>query len=359
MTINTSKVSASRVAEFNQDNIKFGSLYSDHMLVATYKNGAWQTCNIVPYENLSMSPATTCMHYGQAIFEGIKAYKTKNGDIKIFRPQENWKRFNKSAQRMGMPDVPEHIFLEGMKQLIALDKNWVPDAKGTSLYIRPFMLGVDEFIGVKPAEEFQFIIITSPAGDYYAQPIKIFVHDKYTRACAGGVGEAKAAGNYGATMMPMMEVRKMGFDQILWTDAVHHKYVQEIGTMNVFFVINNIVITPSLEGGTILAGVTRASMISLLQEKGIEIQERPISIDEIYEAHLAGTFTECFGAGTAAVVAPIASLHYEGKDMVLPAVENSITAMLKAELSDIRYGDVADTHGWMFDVCSTEEAVIA
>jgi branched-chain amino acid aminotransferase len=352
MEIITNKVLESRANMVDQNNIKFGSIYSDHMLVADYKNGAWEAAQIMPYDNLSMSPATTCLHYGQAIFEGIKAYKTKDGDIKIFRPEENWKRFNHSAVRMGMPEISKELFLDGMQQLIALDKNWVPGAEGSSLYIRPFMMGVDEFIGVKPAEEFKFMIITSPAGAYYAQPIKIYVHDKYTRACAGGVGEAKAAGNYGATMMPMMEVREMGYDQILWTDAVHHKYVQEIGTMNVFFVINNIVITPSLDGGTILAGVTRASMITILKEKGIAVEERPLSIDEISAAYAAGTFTECFGAGTAAVVAPIAELFYDGTNMVLPTVENSITNMLKTELAGIRYGNIADMHGWMYDVCS-------
>jgi branched-chain amino acid aminotransferase len=299
-----------------------------------------------------MSPSTTFIHYGQSIFEGIKAYKTPSGEIKIFRPQENWKRFNKSAERMGMPGVPEEIFMDGMKQLIALDKDWVPSSEGCSLYIRPFMFGTDEFIGVKPAEEFKFMIITSPAGAYYAQPIKIYVHDKYTRACAGGVGEAKAAGNYGATMMPMMEVRKMGYDQILWTDSENHEYVQEIGTMNVFFVLGDKVITPDLKSGTILAGVTRASIITLLQERGITIEERPLSIKEVSAAYDKGEFLECFGAGTAAVVAPINELFYEGKTMALPtAGEGSITEMIKKELADIRYGRSADTHNWMYKVC--------
>ncbi|MFM2191294.1 MAG: hypothetical protein RLZZ118_251 [Bacteroidota bacterium] len=352
MEIITQKVSDSRINQVDPLDIKFGKIYSDHMLVADYQNEQWSKAEIVPYEDLVLSPATTCLHYGQAIFEGIKAYKTPIGEVKIFRPYENWKRFNLSAQRMGMPDVPENIFMDGMKQLIALDRDWVPSSEGCSLYIRPFMIATDAFIGVKPAEEFKFIIISSPAGAYYAQPIKIFVHDKYTRACAGGVGEAKAAGNYGATMMPMMEVRKMGYDQILWTDAVHHKYVQEIGTMNVFFVLGDTVVTPDLKGGTILAGVTRASMIEILKEKGIKIEERPISIDEISAAYDAGQLNECFGAGTAAVVAPIAELHYEGKDMkVNTPKENSITDMLKKELADIRYGRIDDKHNWMYKVC--------
>jgi branched-chain amino acid aminotransferase len=352
MNILTQKVSDSRVNQVDPLDIKFGKIYSDHMLIADYKDGVWGKAEIVPYDNLVMSPSTTFIHYGQSIFEGIKAYKTPSGEVKIFRPIENWKRFNHSAERMGMPHVSEAIFMDGMKQLIALDSDWVPSSEGCSLYIRPFMFGTDEFIGVKPAEEFKFMIITSPAGAYYAQPIKIYVHDKYTRACAGGVGEAKAAGNYGATMMPMMEVRKLGYDQILWTDAVHHEYVQEIGTMNVFFVLGDTVVTPDLNGGTILAGVTRNSIITLLKEKGIKIEERPLSIKEVSKAFDDGQFLECFGAGTAAVVAPIAELFYEGKTMTLPtAGPDSITELIKKELADIRYGRIPDTHDWMYKVC--------
>jgi branched-chain amino acid aminotransferase len=352
MEIITQKVADSRVNQLDPKDIKFGKIYSDHMLLAKYANGQWSKAEIHPYDNLSLSPATTFMHYGQAIFEGIKAYKNGNGEVKIFRPLENWKRFNKSAERMGMPAVPEEVFMQGMKELIALDKDWVPNSEGCSLYIRPFMIATDEFIGVKPAEEFTFLIITSPAGAYYAAPIKIFVHDKYTRAFPGGIGQTKAAGNYGASMMPTMEVRKMGYDQILWTDAVHHKYVQEIGTMNVFFVIGNTVITPDLSEGTILAGVTRASIITLLQEAGIAIEERALSIDEIMAAADAGELKECFGAGTAAVVAPISELCYEGKTVIIPTNQaNSITEKVKQQLADIRYGRIEDAHHWMFNVC--------
>jgi branched-chain amino acid aminotransferase len=352
MNINTLKVADSRANQVDPNDIKFGKIYSDHMLIANYFNGAWQDAEIIPYDNLTLSPSTTFMHYGQAIFEGIKAYKTIDGEIKISRPHDNWKRFNHSAWRMGMPEVPEHIFMEGMRQLIELDQNWVPDAEGCSLYIRPFMLGVDEFIGVKPAEKFMFLVITSPAGAYYADPIKIYVHEKYTRAASGGVGQAKAAGNYGAAMMPTMEVREKGYDQILWTDAVEHKYVQEIGTMNVFFVVNGVAITPSLEEGTILDGITRNSIIAVLHDKGIPFEERRISIDELVEAYDKGTFTEAFGAGTAAVVAPIKELFYNGKTMNIPEYnENSIMNIVKQELADIRYGRKPDTHNWMWKVC--------
>jgi branched-chain amino acid aminotransferase len=352
MNIATQKVVESRVNEIDPKDIKFGRNYSDHMLIAEFIDGEWQKAEIMPYDNLSMSPATTVLHYGQAIFEGIKAYKNIHGEVCIFRPEENWKRFNKSAVRMGMPEVPEHIFMNGLKELISLDRDWVPSSEGCSLYIRPFMLGVDEFIGVKPAEHFKFIIITSPAGAYYAEPIKIYVHDEYTRAFPGGIGFTKAAGNYGASMYPTMEVRKLGYDQILWTDAIEHKFVQEIGTMNVFFVLGDTVITPDLSEGTILAGVTRASIIEVLKSKGIKVEERPLSMDEVSERYDKGEFLECFGAGTAAVVAPIKELFYEGKIMNLPlAGENSITTLIKKELSDIRYGRVEDTRNWMYKVC--------
>jgi branched-chain amino acid aminotransferase len=352
MEIITQKVIDSRVNQLDPKDNKFGKIYSDHMLVADYKDGKWSKAEIVPYDNLSMSPSTTFIHYGQSIFEGIKAYKNQDGHINIFRPEQNWHRFNRSAERMGMPAVPEDIFMDGMKQLINLDKDWVPNAEGQSLYIRPFLFVTDEFIGVKPAEEFKFMIITSPAGSYYAQPIKIFVHDKYTRAFPGGIGQTKAAGNYGASMMPTMEVRKMGYDQILWTDAIEHKYVQEIGTMNVFFVIDKTIITPDLSEGTILAGVTRDSIICLLREKGYTVEERALGMDEVSEAFDKGLFTECFGAGTAAVVAPIAELFYEGKTMILPAAtDTNIASFVKNGLADIRYGRVADTHKWMYKVC--------
>jgi branched-chain amino acid aminotransferase len=295
-----------------------------------------------------MHPATTFIHYGQSIFEGIKAYKNEQGEALIFRPHDNWKRFNVSAERMGMPAVPEDLFMEGLKELIALDSNWIPSEDGTSLYIRPFMFATDEFIGVKPAEQFTFMIITSPAGPYYSKPVSIYVHDEYTRAFPGGIGYTKAAGNYGASMYPTMKVREMGYDQILWTDAVEHKWVQEIGTMNVFFVIGDKVVTPDLVGGTILAGVTRMSVLTLLKEKGIAVEERPISILELEEAYKQGQLKEAFGTGTAASIAPIGSLTYQKHLMELPDVATwEIANWLKTALNDIRYGRVADTHNWV------------
>ncbi len=351
MTTKINRATTSRIDQVDENDIKFASVYSDHMLVSDYDDGAWQDAEIVPFDNLSMHPATTFIHYGQAIFEGIKAYKTADGKVRVFRPQDNFRRFNLSAKRMAMAEVPEHIFMNGLHDLISSDKDWVPSTEGSSLYIRPFMFAADEFIGIKPPTKFKFMIITTPAGAYYNKPIRIYVQDKYCRAFPGGVGFAKAAGNYGAAMQPTVEVQDQGFDQNLWLDGIEKKYIQEIGTMNVFFVVGDKVITPSLEDGTILNGFTRASVIQLLKDRNIEIEERKISIDEIVEASKSGELKEAFGAGTAAVIAPIAEMHYQGTDMVLPAQEEwQISPSIKQELADIRYGKAEDKHNWMFDI---------
>ncbi|NDC41191.1 MAG: branched-chain amino acid aminotransferase [Chitinophagia bacterium] len=351
LDIKISQVANSRIGEVDFSNIQFGKIYSDHMFVVHYENGQWQSPEIVPFQNLSLSPATTFIHYGQAIFEGVKAYRDANGEVLIFRPQDNWKRLNRSAVRMAMPEITEDLFVGGMQALVKLDKNWVPGSPETALYIRPFMIATDEFIGVKPAEKFTFMIITSPAGPYYSKPVSIFVQDKYVRAFPGGIGYTKAAGNYGMSMYPTMEIKKMGYDQILWTDGFEHKYVQEIGTMNVFFKIGNTVITPDIAHDTILEGVTRDSVLKLLREKGTHVEERPLSIDEIVAAHKAGELKEAFGTGTAASIAPISTLTYHEDTLELPALDTWETAnWLKQELGDIRYGRIADTRGWTLKV---------
>lgn len=355
MSIETSaikiqKTDSSRIDQLHADNIQFGKLYSDHMYIVHYENGEWQQPEIMPYGNMSLSPATTFFHYGQAIFEGVKAYKDINGAITIFRPHDNWKRMNVSAERMGMPDVPEELFIEGMRTLIELDKQWVPNGEGTSLYIRPFMIATDEFIGVKPAEKFSFIIITSPAGPYYAKPVSIFVQDDFVRAFPGGIGFTKAAGNYGACMYPTMKIREKGYDQNLWMDGIERKYVQEIGTMNFFVVIGDKILTPNTSD-TILKGVTRDSVITLLRDGGYTVEERPISIDEIEEAHRNGELKEAFGTGTAASIAPISTLTFHEDVMELPPVEDwKVANWVKKEMNDIRYGVKEDTRGWVFKV---------
>ena len=348
LDITVRKVEQSRIGEVDPEHIQFGKIYSDHMLMAVYENGVWGKAEIVPFSNLSLSPATTFFHYGQAIFEGIKAYKDPQGNPVIFRPRDNWKRMNRSAERMAMPAVPEDLFVDGIKALVDIDRDWVPATEDSSLYIRPFMIAVDEFIGVRPAEKFIFMIITSPAGAYYSKPVSIYVQDKYVRAFPGGIGFTKAAGNYGMSMYPTQQIRKMGYDQILWTDGFEHKYVQEIGTMNVFFVIGNTVITPDVKHDTILEGVTRDSVLALLREKGIAVEERTLSIDEIEEAYNAGELKEAFGTGTAASIAPIGALTYHDHKMELPPMDTwTVCNWLKKELSDIRYGRKADNHGWI------------
>lgn len=342
------KTENSRLHELDKNNIEFGKVYSDHMLIADYVDGAWRQPEIVPYGNLSMSPATSFFHYGQAIFEGVKAYKDPDGNPVIFRPQDNWKRMNRSAIRMGMPAIPEELFMEGMRQLIELDQDWIPSADRTSLYIRPFMMAIDEFIGIKPTTKFRFMIITSPAGPYYAEPVSIYVDEQYVRAFPGGVGYTKAAGNYGGSMYPMTEVRKKGFHQILWMDGIEHKYVQEIGTMNVFFVLGDKVVTPELSD-TILEGITRDSVITILRDNGYTVEEKALHIDEIVDAYRAGELREAFGTGTAASVAPIADLTYRGENLSLPPQEEwKLAPWLRQELNAIRYGRKPDDYGWVY-----------
>jgi branched-chain amino acid aminotransferase len=345
--INITKASRSKLNDINLENIPFGKYFTDHMLEVDYENGAWKTPQIKPYQPLLLEPSLAAIHYGQAIFEGIKAYKSADGQAMIFRPQDNYNRFNISAQRMQMPTVPEDIFMEGMRMLVKMDINWIPAQPNHSLYIRPFMFSTDEAIGVKPSEKYKFMIILSPTGPYYNEPMRIYVEEQYVRAVPGGVGYAKAAGNYGAAMFATAEAKKKGYDQVLWTDAYEHKYVQECGTMNVFFIIGNKAITPNLEQGTILAGVTRDSVIKLLSEMGLEVEERPISLDEVIQAHKTGALKEVFGTGTAATISMIKELRY--KDYVMQFdVESWKTAPeIKNRLDDIRYGKREDIHEWM------------
>lgn len=351
MNIKIRKTGNSRIHPLHKDNIVFGREYADHMLVCDFRNGQWQTPEIVPFENFSLSPATSFIHYGQAIFEGVKAYRQPDGSVAVFRPIDNFHRMNVSAQRMDMPELPEEIFMEGLRQLIALDEAWVPGEAETSLYIRPFMIAMDEFIGVRSSETYRFAIITSPAGAYYNKPVRIYVQDKYVRAVKGGIGFTKAAGNYGASMLPSHEVKKMGYDQILWTDAMEHKYVQEIGTMNVFFIVDGKALTPDLKNGTILAGVTRSSIIELLKENNIAVEERPVSIDELVQAQKEGKLQEAFGSGTAASMSFISDLTYRGETLRLPEVADwKVAPQIKRQLDDIRYGRVEDKFNWRFKV---------
>lgn len=349
-SIPVTKIERSKLNDIPLENIPFGKYFTDHMLEADYENGEWKNVEIKPYQPLVLSPALASLHYGQAIFEGIKAYRNKDGEAYIFRPQDNYRRFNISATRMQMPEVPEELFMEGMRQLIKIDKNWIPAKEDHSLYIRPFMFSTDEVIGVKPSDTYKFMIILSPTGPYYGAPMRIYVEEKYTRAAPGGVGFAKVAGNYGASMMVTAEAKSKGYDQVLWTDAAEHKYVQEIGTMNVFFILGNKAITPDLGAGTILAGVTRDSAITILRDMGLTVEERPVNIEEMIEAYKAGQLQEVFGTGTAATISPIKELKYKDFVMTFNVDEWKAAPEMKRRLNDIREGRTADPYGWLYKI---------
>jgi branched-chain amino acid aminotransferase len=347
---NITKVERSKLKDISLENVPFGKYFTDHMLVVDYEDGVWKTPQILPYQPLQLDPSLAAIHYGQSIFEGIKAYKDEAGDPQIFRPYDNFKRFNISAERMQMPVVPEEIFIEGLRLLIDIERNWIPDLPNHALYIRPFMFASDEAIGVKPSSKYKFLIILSPTGPYYATPMRIYVEEKYVRAVEGGFGFAKAAGNYAGALLASAEAHKLGFDQVLWMDAFEHKYVQECGTMNVFFIIGNKAITPGLESGTILEGVTRDSTIVLLKEMGYEVEERALSIDEIIEAYKVGDVNEIFGTGTAATISLIKELQYKNYNMKFDVEKWTIAPEVKRRMDAIKYGLEPDVRGWLYKV---------
>ncbi len=349
LDINVRKIKSSRLQDLNIDELPFGKYFTDHMLVADYADGEWQHVEIMPYQPLTIEPSNSTLHYGQSIFEGIKAYRDHHGEAYIFRPYENFKRFNLSAQRMCMPEVSEEIFIEGMRKLIDIDKEWIPQKKDHSLYIRPLMFATDGALGVKPSETYKFLIILCPVGPFHAAPMKIAVEEKYTRAAPGGVGFSKNAGNYGGSMYPAMKAKKEGYDQVLWTDAFEHKWLQEVGMMNIGFIINGVFVTPMLED-TILKGVTRDSVLTIMKDMGIPTEERKINIDEIVEAYKKGQVNEVFGMGTAAVISPVKELKYKDVVMSFDPATFAIAAKVKQALYEIRTGVSEDSHDWMLKV---------
>ncbi len=345
--IQVTKAERSKLQDLNLESLPFGKYFTDHMLEAEYEDGKWTSVEIKPYQPLLLDPSIMALHYGQAIFEGIKAYRDEDGKAFSFRPYDNFKRFNVSAARMCMPAVPEEIFIEGMRRLIQIDKEWIPTRKDHSLYIRPFMFATDGMLGVRPSKTYKFLIILSPTGPYYPKPMKILVEEKYTRAAPGGVGFAKNAGNYGGSLIAAAEAEKQGYDQVLWTDAFEHKWLQEVGTMNVFFVIDHTVITPALDEGTILDGITRRSVITVLKEMDIPLEERHISIDELVESYKNGRLREVFGSGTAATISVVQELKY--RDFVMKFKEENwtLSSEIKKKLEAIRQGTAPDTHHWI------------
>lgn len=350
MDINVTKTESSRISELDENNIPFGKIFSDHMFMADYADGAWKDLRIQPYAPLTISPAMSAIHYGQSVFEGMKAFRGEDGNIIVFRAWANAKRFIQSSERMCMPKISKNKFLEALEELLRIDNDWIPSAPGTSLYIRPFMFATDEYIGIKPSDTYKFCMFTCPVGKYYSEPVKVKIETEYTRAARGGVGAAKAAGNYAASLYPAKQAQKEGYDQLVWTDAKEHKYIEESGTMNIMFQIGGKLITPP-SSDTILSGITRKSLVQLAKDNNIPVEERPIEVAEIVDAMKAGKLEDAFGAGTAATVAHIATINYDGVDYELPPIEGRHNSnMLAKQLIDIKRGVAEDKHNWNFNI---------
>ena len=348
LNIDINKTSRSRIKEVDFTNIPFGKVYSDHMFVADFEGGKWNNFRIQPYAPLQLSPANATLHYGQSVFEGMKAYKNKAGEVLIFRPKANFQRLNKSAERMCIPQLSEELFMTGLTELLKLDKDWVPNLPNTSLYVRPFIFAADDYIGIRPSDTYKFMIFTCPVGSYYSEPVKVKIETKYSRAAAGGTGAAKAAGNYAGSLYPALQAHKKGYHQLIWTDALTHEYIEESGTMNVMFLIGDTLLT-SPAGDTILAGITRDSVLTLAREWGYKVEERKVRVKEVIEAIENGSLKEAFGTGTAATIAQIAAIGHEDKDYTLPAVETrEFSNRVFKALDEIKTGEAEDKWNWVY-----------
>jgi len=340
------KTENSRLSEVDFNDIGFGKTYSDHMFVADYKDGAWTDLRIVPFGEITLSPANSALHYGQSIFEGMKAYRNVDNEVVLFRPDRNAARLNKSAERMMMAQLPEELFMDGLRQLLQLDEAWVPKLPD-SLYIRPFMFAMDPYIGVKPSDSYRFMIFTTPVGSYYSEPVKVKIETHFTRAATGGTGFAKTAGNYAASLYPASLAQKEGYHQLVWTDGKTHEFIEESGTMNVMFLIGDTLITAPASD-TILNGVTRDSVLTLARDWGMNVEERPVRVAEVVAAAQAGTLKEAFGAGTAATIAHISVISHEGTDYTLPSVaDRTFSTRVLDALDKIKTGELADKFGWI------------
>lgn len=345
--INITKTEESKRPLIDFDNLSFGKTYADHMFVSDYEEGEWRNHRILPFRDLRISPANAALHYAQSIFEGLKAHRSESGEILLFRPDANAKRMARSAERLCMPPIPEELFLGAIDELVKLDQDWVPDQLGTSLYIRPLQFATDPFIGVKPSESYTFIVITGPVGNYYSEPVKVKIEKHFTRASKGGVGAAKTAGNYAASLYPAQQAQAQGYHQLIWTDGQNHEFIEEAGTMNIMFVINDTLITPPTSD-SILPGITRESAIILAKEWGIKVEERPVRVDEVIEAIENDTLTEAFGIGTAATISHIKTIGYEGKDYELPPVDSRpLSKRILESLTKIKFGQAEDKYGWI------------
>lgn len=348
--MNIERVITSRLSLTDFNNIDFGKVYSDHMFISDYYDGQWQDFRIEPYDMLSFTPGSAILHYGQSVFEGLKAYKSDSGEVLVFRPEKNYHRLNQSAERMCIPQISEAMFMDGLTELIKLDKDWVPGLPNTSLYIRPYIFALDEYIGIRPSDNYKFIIFTCPVGAYYSKPLKVKIETEFSRAVQGGTGYAKAAGNYAGSLYPAKLAQDKGYDQLIWTDGSSHQYIEEAGTMNVMFMKGNKLITCET-GDTVLRGITRDSVLTIAKEWGIEVEERPISVGEVVKSLKKGEITEAFGTGTAATIATIEMIGDGKNDYTIPAPgPDSFSTKVFAELDDIKTGRKEDTHGWIYKI---------
>ena len=351
LQIELRRATTSRIQEVDFNNLPFGKHFSDHQFITDFVDGEWTNPRVEPFGNFSFSPALASLHYGQAIFEGMKAHKNAAGEVLLFRPDENARRLNESARRMCMATLPEELFIGGLEALLREDAAWVPTAAGSSLYMRPYMFATDTFLGVAPSKTYRFCIFTCPVGVYYNKPLRVKIETEYIRAAEGGVGGAKCAGNYGGSLYPTMLAQQAGYDQLLWTDARDHAYFEESGTMNVMFVLDGKLVTPAVSD-TILRGITRDSLVQIADRLGIEVEERRVSVQEVINGIETGRLTEAFGAGTAVVVSPMSVIGYNGDDYVLPEIapEKSVAITLKNYLSDLRTGQIDDEFEWVWTV---------
>ncbi len=349
-SIPVERIARSRISEIDFKNLDFGKYISDHMVVAEYRDTNWHSPVIKPYGEMAMTPAILSLHYGQAVFEGMKAFRMTDGSISIFRIHRHHQRLNKSLARMCMPSIGEDLFIQSLHALIEVDHEWVPDDEGSALYIRPVVFATESRLGVKISDQYKFVVMTSPVGPYFNKPIKVKVEEVYVRAAEGGTGFAKCAGNYGGAFYPTQLARQQGYDQVLWTDAREHKYIDESGAMNVMFVLEGKLVTPRLTTA-LLDGVTRDSILTLAKEMGMPAEERKVSLDDLISGFEKGTLTEAFGAGTAAVVAPIATINIHGKEYQLPAIDkDSFQVKVKKKLYNIRHGVEPDAHNWNYKI---------
>jgi len=343
------KAKSTKIHDVDFDNLAFGSVFSDHMLECNYKDGTWQEPRVVPYQPIVLDPSAKIFHYGQSIFEGMKAYKDTNDDVWLFRPLDNFKRLNISSKRLAMPELPEEYFMEGLKTLLQVDRDWIPKQDGSSLYIRPFVFASGKGFHASPANEYKFIIATAPSGAYFAGKVKVLIEEKYSRSANGGVGYAKAGGNYAGQFYPTQLAIEKGYNQVIWTDDNTHENIEEAGAMNVFVRINDTLITAPTSD-RILDGITRKSVITIAEEKGLSVEVRDIKVKEVVEAAKNGSLKEMFGAGTAAVISPISGFGYKGEDFDLPELENSYASILKKRITDIQTNKTEDPFGWRYKV---------